>query len=186
MSLFKRSDSPNWWIKITHSGRLIQQSAGTSNRAKAQEYHDKLKSSLWDQERLGIKPSHSWNEAVVRYLAETSHKASQVSDLIHLRWLDKFLNGVDLKTINRDVLDRIMASRIAERVANSSVNRVMEVVRAILRKAANEWEWLDRAPRVRMLPEPKRRVRFLTQIEANRLVSTLPEHLSAGQEGFPE
>ena len=85
MSLFKRKDSPNWWIKITHNGRRIQRSTGTSDAAKAQEYHDKLKASLWDQERLGIKPSHSWNDAVVRYLAETSHKASQESDKIHLR-----------------------------------------------------------------------------------------------------
>ena len=180
MSLVKRKDSPYWWIKITRKGnRPLQQSTGTSDRAKAQEYHDKLKASLWDQERLGVKLRHSWNEAVVRYLAETTHKASQVSDKFHLRWLDRFLNGVDLATIKRDLLDRIMAARIAEGVANSSVNRVMEVVRAILRKAANEWEWLDRAPSLRMLPEPKRRVRFLTQSEADRLITTLPEHLAA-------
>src|SRR5450759_3013497 len=179
MSLYRRKGSPYWWIKLARNGRPLQQSTGTPDKAKAQEYHDKLKASLWDQERLGIKPRRTWNEAVVRYLAETTHKASQVSDKIHLRWLDKFLNGVDLKTINRDVLDRIMAARIADGVANSSVNRVMEVVRAILRKAANEWEWLDRAPSLRMLPEPKRRVRFITQNEAERLIATLPEHLAA-------
>jgi hypothetical protein len=48
---------------------------------------------LWDQARLGIKPRHTWKEAVVRYLAETSHKASQASDKTHLRWLDRFLTG---------------------------------------------------------------------------------------------
>ena len=65
MSLFKRKDSPYWWIKIPHDGRFIQQSTGTSDKAKAEEYHDKLKASLWDQARLGIKPRHTWNEAVV-------------------------------------------------------------------------------------------------------------------------
>lgn len=85
MSLFKRKNSPNWWIKIAHNGRRIQQSTGTPSKAKAAEYHDKLKASLWDQERLGVKPRRTWNEAVVRYLAETTHKASQVSDKIHLR-----------------------------------------------------------------------------------------------------
>jgi integrase len=179
MSLFKRKDSPYWWIKISCNGRPLQQSTGTSDRAKAQEYHDRLKSSLWDQARLGVKPSHTWNDAVVRFLTETSHKASQVSDKIHLRWLDKFLNGVELGTIKRDLLDKIMAARIADGVSNSSVNRVMEVVRAILRKAANEWEWLDRAPSFRMLPEPTRRIRFLTQNEAERLIALLPEHLAA-------
>lgn len=104
MSLFKRKDSPNWWIKITHDGRAVQQSTGTTDRAKAEEYHDKLKASLWDQARLGVKPQYAWNDAVVRYLAETTHKASQVSDKTHLRWLDRYLNGVMLQEINRTML----------------------------------------------------------------------------------
>ena len=177
MSLFKRKDSPNWWIKLSHEGRAIQQSTGTSDRAKAQEYHDKLKASLWDQSRLGIKPRHGWNEAVVRYLAETTHKASQTSDKAHLRWLDKFLNGRMLDEINREMLDNILAARMAEKVKNSSVNRVNEVIRAVLRKAWNEWEWIDRVPRIRMLPEPNRRVRWITQEEAQRLIAVLPNHL---------
>ena len=58
MSLFKRKDSPNWWVKLTpRNGRAIQQSTGTPDKVKAREYHDKLKASLWDQERLGIKPN---------------------------------------------------------------------------------------------------------------------------------
>jgi integrase len=177
MSLFKRKDSPYWWVKIAHDGRRIQQSTGTPDKAKAEEFHDKLKASLWDQARLGVKPHHTWNEAVVRYLAETSHKASQASDKTHLRWLDRFLTGRMLDEINRELLDSIMAARMAENVKNSSVNRVNEVIRAVLRKACNEWEWIDRVPRIRMLPEPNRRVRWITQEEADRLMAALPKHL---------
>ena len=57
MSLFKRNNSPYWWVKFPHNGRRIQHSTGTADQAKAQEYHDKLKASLWDHERLGVKPS---------------------------------------------------------------------------------------------------------------------------------
>ncbi|WP_408608787.1 tyrosine-type recombinase/integrase [Ferriphaselus amnicola] len=162
---------------MAHDGRRIQQSTGTADKAKAEEYHDKLKASMWDQARLGVKPRHTWNEAVVRYLAETTHKASQCSDKTHLRWLDRFLNGRMLDEINRELLDSIMAARMAENVKNSSVNRVNEVIRAVLRKASNEWEWLDRVPRIRMLPEPKRRVRWITHDEADRLLTVLPKHL---------
>ena len=45
-------------------------------------------------------------------------------------------------------------------------------------KCVNDWEWLDRAPQVRMLKEPTRRIRFLTQDEAQRLLAELPEHLA--------
>lgn len=163
MSLFKRNDSPYWWVKIVHNGRRIQFSTRTADHAKAEEYHDKLKASLWDQERLGIKPRRNWNEAVVKYLAETTYKASQSDDRTHLRWVDRFLNGVELDRIDRDLLDRIMTARKAEGVANSTVNRTLEVVRAVLRRAADEWDWISKAPRVRMLPEPKRRIRWLTR-----------------------
>jgi integrase len=55
---------------------------------------------------------------------------------------------------------------------------VLEVVRIILRKACNEWEWVDRVPMVRMLPEPTKRVCWLTRNEADRLIAELPPHLA--------
>src|SRR5271169_86248 len=179
MSLYKRKDSPNWWVKITHEDGCLQQSTGTADRRQAQEYHDKLKASMWEQEKLGAKPRVSWNAAVVRYLAETTHKASQADDKSHLRWLDKLLNGVQLEDIDRGMLDRITKARQAEGASNATVNRTLEVVRAILRKAANDWEWLTKAPSIRMLSEPTRRVRWITREEAERLLSELPAHLRA-------
>lgn len=90
MSLYKRKDSSVWWVKFRHNGQTIQRSTGTDDKLKAQEYHDRLKAELWEQARLGVKPRYLWNEAVVRWLQETEHKASQVSDKFHLRWLDAY------------------------------------------------------------------------------------------------
>lgn len=61
---------------------------------------------------------------------------------------------------------------------NATVNRVLALLRAILRKCVNDWEWLDEAPAVRMLREPSRRIRHLTRQEAMRLLAELPEHLA--------
>jgi integrase len=178
MSLYKRKDSSIWWVRFTNKGERIQLSSGTSERIKAEEYEAKLRSNLWEQERLGVKPTYQWNDAVVRYLRETKHKASQVSDIFHLRWLDKYLNGVELHTIKRDLLDKISAAKQDEGVENSTVNRMQEIIRALLRKACNEWEWIDRVPMVRMLPEPTKRVRWLTREEADILIADLPSHLA--------
>ena len=54
----------------------------------------------------------------------------------------------------------------------------MEVVRGVLRMAAFDWEWLDRVPKVRMLQEAKRRIRWITRDEADRLMAAVPEHVA--------
>ena len=168
-----------WWVDFTTpSGERVRRSAETEDKLQAQELHDKLKNEVWRVSKLGDRPQRSWNDAVVRWLTEQSHKASLESDKIHLRWLDKHLNGVDLTAITRDRLDKIGAAKKAEGVAPATVNRVMEVLRAILRKCADDWEWIDRAPKVRMLREPTRRVRYLSREEAQRLLQHLPTHMA--------
>ena len=179
MSLFKRKDSSVYWIKITVNGRTVQKSTGTPDKHKAQEYHVKLKAQLWEQAKLGAKRGYSWQEAVVRWLSETQHKASRTDDLAHLRWLDQHLNGLTLNSINRDTLDRLIQAKLATQVVNSTVNRMLALIRSILRKAALEWEWLDKAPKIRLLPEPARRIRWLIREEVNRLIMELPPHLQA-------
>jgi integrase len=177
MSLYRRNTV--WWVRFTApGGERVRRSTGTAKKEAAQEYHDRLKAEIWKTQQLGRKPRRTWEQAAVRWLKEKAHKASLDADRMHLRWLDGHLRGMELSAINRAVLDRLVEAKRAEGVSNATVNRSMEVVRAILRKAANEWEWLDRAPAVRMLPEPKRRIRWLTQEEAERLIGELPEHLA--------
>jgi len=177
MSLYRRKTV--WWVRFTTpGGERVRRSTGTAKKEEAQEYHDRLKAEIWKTQQLGRKPRRTWEQAAVRWLKEKAHKASLDADRMHLRWLDRHLRGLELSAINRAVLDRLVEAKRAEGVSNATVNRSMEVVRAILRMAANEWEWIERAPAVRMLPEPKRRIRWLTQEEAERLIAELPENLA--------
>ena len=160
------------------SGERVRRSTGTEQKALAQEFHDRFKVELWRIAKLGEKPRRTWNEAVVRWLKEQSHKATIGTDRVHFRWLDPHLAGKSLDAVTRNVLDRILEAKLAEGVSNATVNRVLEIVRAVLRRCVNQWEWLDRAPNIRMLKEPTRRIRFLTRMEAQRLLAALPEHLA--------
>ena len=176
MSLYKREDSPNWWIKLTRRNRRpLQQSTGTTDKAKAQELHDKLKASLWDQERLGIKPKRSWREAVVRWLDETAEKATHEEDKRKLVWLHSFLGDLNLDEITLDVIDQIKAAKLKE-ASKATTNRYLALLRAILLRARDEWEWVDKAPKVRLFKESAGRERALTKEEAQRLLDELPEH----------
>jgi integrase len=176
MSLFKRKDSTNWWIKLTtRNGRRIQQSTGTDDKLKAQELHDKLKASLWDQERLGVKPARSWREAVVRWLEETSEKATHKEDVRKLAWLHGYLGNLKLDEITLDVIDRVRSARLKEG-SKGTCNRYLALVRAILRRACDEWEWIDKVPKVRLFKESNSRERSLTVSQAKQLLAELPEH----------
>ena len=175
MSLYKRTDSPRWWVKISHSGRTIQRSTGTEDKSQAQEYHDKLKASLWEQQRLGVKPRRAWKEAVVRWLAETSDKATHDGDIKKLRWLDAFLGKLMLDEITLDVIDRVKSERL-KTVSKSTVNRYLAVVRSILLRARDEWEWIDKAPKVKLFREPPGRERSITVEQAEALLRELPAH----------
>jgi integrase len=114
----------------------------------------------------------------VRWLKENGHKATALEDVGKLRWLDRYLRGKALSAIDRSIVDHVTRERLAEGWPNATVNRTLELLRAVLRKCVNEWEWLDRAPHVRMLKEPTRRIRFLTPEEAQRLLAQLPVHLA--------
>ena len=51
--------------------------------------------------------------------------------------------------IDLDLVDRITEIRVGEDVSNATVNRVLEIFGAALRRAVDDWEWLDKCPHVR-------------------------------------
>ena len=92
MSLRKRGGI--WWIDVlAPNGERIRRTTGTANKALAQEFHDRVKAELWRIAKMSDKPRHIWNEAVVRWLKEQSHKATAAEDVTKLRWLDTYLGG---------------------------------------------------------------------------------------------
>ena len=167
-----------WWIDIaTPSGERVRRSAETGNKAQAQELHDQLRSEVWRLQKLGCRPRRLWQDAAVRWLREQSHKASLEDDKEQLRWLDRYLANRELESINRALIDAITEEKRADGCSTATVNRTLALIRAILRKCARDWEWLDRAPAIRLLKEPTRRIRFLSHHQARALLRELPPHL---------
>ena len=80
---------------------------------------------------------------------ETKHKRSHSEDVTKIRWLHKFLRGKLLTSITRDQLIFI-AERKRTEASESTVNRYLALMRAILQRARDEWEWIEMAPKVKM------------------------------------
>ena len=159
-----------WQISLrTPSGQRFRRTAGTADRREAQELHDKLKHELWRQEKLGEKPKRLWDEACIRWLQENQGKKSLDSDKIKIRLLPE-LRGLLLEDMTRDLIHSVVNRKTC---SGSTKNRYFALIRAILNKCVNEWDWLDKAPKLKLHKEPKKRIRWLYPEEAQRLVHAL-------------
>ena len=174
MSLYRRGKT--WWIDFTTpSGERIRRSADTDNRTQAQEYHDRLKAEAWRVAKLGEKPRRTWDEAALKWLQEMSHKATHAEDIAKIRWLTQHLRLRYLDEIDRELIGQLGQLK-ADQASKSTANRYLALVRAILRKAHFDWEWIDRVPKVRLYREARRRVRWITPEQARQLLAELPVH----------
>lgn len=197
MSLYKRKNSPNYYYKLycPKTGKVLQGSTGTTEKIKAQEFHDRLKADLWNQAKLGEKPRYLWQHAVLEYLETREDQSSISTTKGRLRWLSPWLEDIALVDINEELISNIKAAKQKDvvhiktkrqgkkstgcKVKPATVNRVLRVISAVLNVAAAR-KWLDRGqvPTIELLPEPNKRIRWLTQDEAQKLLSLLPSHLA--------
>ena len=174
MALYKRG--PLYWASFTApDGTRVRCSTGTSDRQKAQEFFDKLKHESWRVSRMGEKPRHTWDEAALLWLEEKADKKSIESDKVILRFLTPILRGKYLNEITRADIVQIGEER-KRATSPSRANRYLALLRAILNRAVKIWEWLDKAPTVTLYKEPKRRIRYLTPDQIQRLMQELPAH----------
>ena len=176
MSLFKRGKT--WWISFTTpSGERVRCSAATEDKTQAQEFHDKLKAESWRVVKLGDKPKRTWDEAGYKWLMETQDKKTHHDDVAKINWLQQFFRGKYLDELTRDVIAGIGELKRKE-TSSATANRLLALIRSILRRAALDWEWIDKPPVIKLYREAKRRVRYLSATQASILIQELPQHLA--------
>jgi integrase len=175
MSLYRRPNSPHYWVRFQLNGQEIRLSSGTGNRGAAEEFETNARSRAWRQVKLGERPRYSWLAARKRWLAET-RKRSKARDEQILVWFDEHLKDADVQSITRDVIDELRALKAEER-SQATADRHMALLRAILRKCVNDWQVLESAPKVPMYRPRSAEPRWLTREQFARLCKELPQHL---------
>jgi integrase len=170
-----------WWIDFTTTdGVRIRQSSQTSSKKLAQALCDKLKTESWMQSNAGKKPKRTWQDAINKWCLERQDKKSIKNDLSLLKWINEYVpSSMELTEINRNFIDLLIQKKLATGVKNSTVNRGLALIRSILNAAHKEWNWLASVPNIRLLKEPRQKLRFLTHEEADKLIQELPAHLAS-------
>lgn len=178
--VYRRPDSRYWWISTTlPNGERLRQSTGVETRKEAEAYLAKLKLEAYQAFHLGIKPQRSWQEAVVRFLTVKANLRDIRGYQSRCRRLDTYFGDMMLNQINGDVIWKITQAELDRGSTVATVNRHLAMVRAILRMARDEWQWIDSVPKVRLLTGEVERDLWLTKEEAQRLIAECPPHLAA-------
>ncbi len=176
MGLYKRDGSHYWWARITVNGRTVRESTGTADERAAEEWIARRRAELWRQVQFGERPIYRWEDAIIKWLEEAKHKKDWRGDRQRLALLYPALQGQPLGAITHDRLSKILTSHPQLKTPGAR-NRYRATIRAILRKAEREWEWLDKAPIIRLEREPPSPGRWITREEATRLIAVAPPHL---------
>ena len=178
--VYRRPDSRFWWIATTlPDGTRIRQSAGTEVKEDAEAFLAKIRLDSYRKTHFGFKPPRSWKEAVVRYL-EIKASLRSFRDVRRIcRQLDVYLGNLTLNQIDGDVVWRVIQGELSKGNTQATVNRYLATMRSLLRMARDEWQWLDSVPKIRLLSGEVERDRWLTRVEAERLIAVCPPHLES-------
>ena len=133
----------------------------------------------------GERIARSFRSAATKYLRDNQHKRSIGDDALHLKQLDPFIGDLDIRAVHIGTLGRFIEARRQAGIKTKSINLALGVVRHILNVAASEWidesglTWLERPPKIKMLPVTDARKPYpLSWEEQTRLFKELPDHLA--------
>jgi integrase len=168
-----------WGFTVTMDGKRVRR-AGFGSRAEATEALDLLLHPAPVAATSPAIEALTLKAAFARYEAEKARKKSLVRDQRTAKVLMAvFGEHTPLHEITASKVSAYRASRIALPITPAAVNRPLALLRHLLRLAAEEWEVIPEAPRVRLEKEPQGRLRWLTPEEASTLLDACRKHTGA-------
>lgn len=177
MSLYKPKNSPYWHFDFQLKGVRFHGSTGTANKSAAVQIMARERTEAAVTGGRKRKPM-TLTAATGRYWSEIAEfqpsHATTDYQLINLN------NGLGKDTLLSDITDNEIAEYVARRradVSNASVNREVQLLKRVLRRARLWKVDLGDVPNWRdhMVTEPAGRVRELTDDEEARLFEALRE-----------
>ena len=193
MGLYLRGKT--YWFKIhTEEGR-IQKSTGTANKRLAEKIYAKAKietiEGRWFKDQVK-KPDPSFIELAEEYEAWMQGRYKSDFKIYIISQLKERFREYTLSMIDVRELEKLQSEKLKEgkqqkmvegklcNVPNkpATINRFIAVIAHMFTKAA-DWKMIDRAdiPKVKLLREDNRRLRYLSREECMELIAACHPHL---------
>lgn len=196
--LYRRRESPHWWVAFTAGGHRFRRSLKTDDRGTANElasgiYRDALRGHDATR-RAALTLDHALGRYMTEhaaYLPSAETVAHQGKALVRIIGKSMALGAIDDSVVSNFVArrrgerarrgrsSRGGSTTMERRVTNATVNRELGLLRTVMTRARDQWKvevggvsW-----KLHRLPEADHRTRYLSVEEADRLVAVAPDHL---------
>ena len=191
--MLRQSSSGIWQVDVTVGARRVQRSAGTKDKKAAQEFHDRVKTELWRQVKLGEKPRITFADASELFMnrVEQDDLDSWRDLQIRCNWLiEQIGDTLCDEMTKRDIVSalekkrkepgrRTLSSGVKATISNATINRYRSAIIGVL-KAAHDSGYAT-VDYKEILPakanEKSLKVNFLTPEQATKLLDELPDYL---------
>lgn len=179
MSIYKRANSPYWTIDIVSpSGKRVRRSSQTVDRRQAQELHDKIKAQLWEEERLGVKPERSFEEACVLFLKLSQEQSDYRTKVRHVKHFLEHFSGRMLSSLTTEEIllalptHRTYKYKAPTPISNATKNRYLSSIGRLF-SVAYDAGWINRKIKLPSFKEKSVNIRWITKSEAQLLLSCI-------------
>jgi integrase len=168
LRLVRRPKSPYWVLRGTIRRIRIEESTGTDNKKIAEEIRAKREAELLAESVYGRRATATFAQAALSYLEHGGSK----------RFLNRIIShfGITaLARIDQDAIDRA-ARELYPNASNSTLIRQCYVPTAAVLSHAAKRGWCAK-PIIERPKTPKPRIRWITLVEADRLIDACADHL---------
>jgi integrase len=167
LSLVKR---PNgyFYLRGTHHGVSIRQSAGTRERSAAEAVKEALEREIFERVVLGKQPDRSFAEAAEGYMRSGGEREFMAPIL-------RAIGEMPLKAITQDVIDKTAEKLFPTQKPSTRLRKVYTPISAVMSWAADAWGTERR--RIRRPSEGPGRVDWRTPDEIEALLAICPDPL---------
>lgn len=121
--------------------------------------------------------SKTWVQATRRWCQEMTHKRSLSRDVDKFKYIHNFLGSLELSAIKRTHILQLIEQRKTEGCKPATINGYLALIKSVLRKARDDWEWIKEIPSIKILKLNNKRTTYLTVEDVVRLYTELPKHL---------
>ncbi len=168
LTLKRRHGSPNWYLRGSVRGLIVDESTGTGDRKAAEEIRAVREAELIKRSVHGDSATRTFAEAALSYMEAGGERA-------HLASILKVIGKKPLVAIHQAEIEAL-AKKLKPQAAPSTLNRhIYTPVAAVLHHAARK-RWCDK-PVIARPKEPKGRIRWVTHEEADQLIEAAAPHL---------